>query len=216
MILLVDVNALLWSFADAPTLDQTAARSINDPDNDVLVSAGTVWEIEDEACRRGVSTRRRTSWATLSEPESTWIPITAIDAFAAAHLPTITRIRSIDCSSHRRFAWTRRSVSRDRAFDAYGVPPWPPHLVRTVVVSYEYVDRSRSSSSDWPEPGDSAALEQGRLAARKIGTQHIIDEADLEALDDNQIAPAARMADGVRSSPMPNVVRAVRLSRAGH
>jgi excisionase family DNA binding protein len=59
-------------------------------------------------------------------------------------------------------------------------------------------------------------IRAGRLAARKVGTQHVIDEADLEAalLGDELPVPAAwqRLADG---RPSPNVVRALRLSRRG-
>ncbi|MDP8911410.1 MAG: helix-turn-helix domain-containing protein [Actinomycetota bacterium] len=59
-------------------------------------------------------------------------------------------------------------------------------------------------------------IRSGRLRARKIGTQHVIDEAELEALLGDQELPVPdawkRMPDG---RPMPNVVRAIRLSRLG-
>jgi excisionase family DNA binding protein len=61
-------------------------------------------------------------------------------------------------------------------------------------------------------------IRAGRLKARKIGTQHIIEEGDLEALLDDEELPAPshwgwdRLPDG---RPMPNVVRAIRLSRVG-
>jgi excisionase family DNA binding protein len=56
----------------------------------------------------------------------------------------------------------------------------------------------------------------GRLPARKVGTQHVIEEADLEtALEDTAemlAVPAGwrRSASGV---PLPNVVAAIRRSR---
>lgn len=60
-------------------------------------------------------------------------------------------------------------------------------------------------------------IREGRLRATKIGTQHVIDEAELDVLeqDEELRMPAAwrRMPDG---RPTPNVVRAIRLSRAGH
>ena len=62
-------------------------------------------------------------------------------------------------------------------------------------------------------------IRMGRLRAQKIGTQHVIDEADLDALLDDEMLPMPpewrwdRLPDG---RPMPNVVRAVRLSRLGH
>ena len=62
-------------------------------------------------------------------------------------------------------------------------------------------------------------IREGKLRAGKVGTQHTIEEADLEAIlvedDDVMALPPewARLSDG---GPMPNVVRAVRRSRAGH
>ena len=62
-------------------------------------------------------------------------------------------------------------------------------------------------------------IRSGRLTARKIGTQHVIDEDDLQALlDDEQLpAPAEwrwdRMLDGKR---MPNVVAVIGRQRASH
>jgi excisionase family DNA binding protein len=59
-------------------------------------------------------------------------------------------------------------------------------------------------------------IRSGRLPARRIGTQHVIEESDLEALLEDEELPGPevweRMADG---RPMPNVVRALRLSRVG-
>jgi excisionase family DNA binding protein len=60
-------------------------------------------------------------------------------------------------------------------------------------------------------------IRSGRLKATRVGTQHIIEEGDIdELLEDEELdVPAswARMPDG---RPTPNVVRAVRLSRVGH
>ena len=51
-------------------------------------------------------------------------------------------------------------------------------------------------------------IRSGRLQARKVGTQHIVDEADLVAVYDQRetITPRewATISDG---SPMPDVVR---------
>jgi len=62
-------------------------------------------------------------------------------------------------------------------------------------------------------------IRSGALPARKVGTQHIIEERDLDALLDDEMLPMPpewgwdRLPDG---RPMPNVVRAIRLSRLGH
>jgi PIN domain nuclease of toxin-antitoxin system len=45
LIVLVDAHALLWWLGDDPGLGADARGVIADPTTDVLVSAGTVWEI---------------------------------------------------------------------------------------------------------------------------------------------------------------------------
>jgi excisionase family DNA binding protein len=59
-------------------------------------------------------------------------------------------------------------------------------------------------------------IRSGRLRARKIGTQHVIEEEDLEPLLEDEMLPVPDswrfMPDG---RPVPNVVRAVRLARQG-
>lgn len=59
-------------------------------------------------------------------------------------------------------------------------------------------------------------IRTGRLRARKIGTQHVIEEVDLEPLLGDEQLPLPpewrTMPDG---RPMPNVVRAIRLARQG-
>ena len=62
-------------------------------------------------------------------------------------------------------------------------------------------------------------IRKGRLAARKVGTQHVIEEADLEALlsDDGETLPVPeRWLRSDSGRPLPNVVAAIRRSRAGH
>jgi PIN domain nuclease of toxin-antitoxin system len=43
--LLLDTHILLWWLSDDPLLPQAARKAIASPDNEVLVSAATVWEI---------------------------------------------------------------------------------------------------------------------------------------------------------------------------
>ena len=62
-------------------------------------------------------------------------------------------------------------------------------------------------------------IRTGRLSAQKVGTQHIIAEEDLDVLLEDEELPVPadwgwdRMPDG---RTVPNVVRAIRLSRLGH
>ncbi len=56
----------------------------------------------------------------------------------------------------------------------------------------------------------------GKLPARKIGTQHVIEEADLEtALEETNemLAVPAEWRRSASGAPLPNVVAAIRRSR---
>lgn len=60
-------------------------------------------------------------------------------------------------------------------------------------------------------------IREGKLQSRKVGTQHTIEERDLDAflVEDLELPVPKeweRQSDG---SPMPNVVRAIRLARSG-
>ena len=61
-------------------------------------------------------------------------------------------------------------------------------------------------------------IRAGKLRARKIGTQHVIEEADLdEVLDDEyEMAPLPEeWKTTAEGKPMPNVVRIIHESRRG-
>ena len=60
-------------------------------------------------------------------------------------------------------------------------------------------------------------IREGRLAAHKVGTQHVIDERDLESVvepDELPVPPEWRTT--ISGAPMPNVVALIRRSRASH
>lgn len=62
-------------------------------------------------------------------------------------------------------------------------------------------------------------IREGKLPSRRIGTQHLIDPADLASLVDPyaEMLPLPPHLRRTRSgAPMPNVVAAVRRSRANH
>jgi excisionase family DNA binding protein len=58
-------------------------------------------------------------------------------------------------------------------------------------------------------------IRAGRLPARKIGTQHVIEEHDLDAILDVEYAMLA-LPDDWRTDPQLNWVRLVRISRDSH
>jgi PIN domain nuclease of toxin-antitoxin system len=120
MILLLDAHALLWWLTDDPTLDAGARRAIADPANDVLVSAGTIWEIEIKRALGKLSAPDRLVDA-VADSGFDALPITAVDAERAGQLPAHHRDpfdRMLVAQSSRLDALI---VSRDPSFDAYEV-----------------------------------------------------------------------------------------------
>jgi excisionase family DNA binding protein len=60
-------------------------------------------------------------------------------------------------------------------------------------------------------------IRSGRLRAHKVGTQHVIEEADLEGFLEGEMVPLPPGWDRTFwGEPMPNVVEWLRLSREGH
>jgi excisionase family DNA binding protein len=60
-------------------------------------------------------------------------------------------------------------------------------------------------------------IRQGKLRAHKVGTQHVIEEEDLEAVEPAEMLPLPPGWDKTfYGEPMPNVVAWLRESRRGH
>jgi len=124
VILLVDAMAVLWWLADDKRLASGAAKSLADPENDVLVSAATIWEIEvKRAAGRLQAPEELLEDLTRAGIET--IPFTATDAVDAARLPQHHK----DPFDRMLVAQAKRLdatiVSRDPALDAYDVNRLP-------------------------------------------------------------------------------------------
>jgi excisionase family DNA binding protein len=62
-------------------------------------------------------------------------------------------------------------------------------------------------------------IREGKLRASKVGTQHVIEEEDLEAIEPPDMLPAPKewgWDKTFKGEPMPNVAAWIRESRAGH
>ncbi len=61
-------------------------------------------------------------------------------------------------------------------------------------------------------------IREGKLRSHKVGTQHVIEEADLEAaIDDVETLPLPpSWGRTITGEPMPNVMAMIRRSREGH
>lgn len=120
MILLLDAHALLWLLVDDPRLSDAARRSVQDPANDVLASAASVWELEAKRMA-GRLEAPEDLLDTLDRSDITTLPITGADAIAAARLPPHHKDpfdRMLVAQAQRLDAVV---VTRDRAFAAYDV-----------------------------------------------------------------------------------------------
>ena len=84
--LLVDTHVLLWWLADDAALSSDARELLKDPNNELLVSAASLWEI---AIKRALG--------KLSAPEDLpelisaqgfgWLPVTSAHAWKVSDLP---------------------------------------------------------------------------------------------------------------------------------
>ncbi len=60
-------------------------------------------------------------------------------------------------------------------------------------------------------------IREGRLQARKVGTQHVIEEADLRLVTEGaQVPLPPGWGASATGEPMPDVLAAIRRSRADH
>jgi excisionase family DNA binding protein len=60
-------------------------------------------------------------------------------------------------------------------------------------------------------------IREGKLRAHKVGTQHVIEEQDLEAIEAPGMLPLPKGWENTFwGAPMPNVAAWIRESRAGH
>lgn len=59
-------------------------------------------------------------------------------------------------------------------------------------------------------------IRSGRLRATKVGTQHLIDEEDLVAIESDTLPVPVFLSRTSTGEPMPDVVTAVRRSRQSH
>jgi PIN domain nuclease of toxin-antitoxin system len=85
VILVLDAHALIWWLEDSSVLASGARAAINDPANDVIVSAATVWELEIKRAA-GRLTPPENLLQALDGVGFTILPITGDDAVAAAAL----------------------------------------------------------------------------------------------------------------------------------
>jgi PIN domain nuclease of toxin-antitoxin system len=122
--LLLDTHTLLWSADDPSRLSPAALAALNDPANDLLLSAATIWELSIKVGQGKL---------TLSMPYRKWME-TAIADLHLATLPITVEFaeRQATLPPHHKDPFDRLLIAQslvaavpivgtDAAFDAYGV-----------------------------------------------------------------------------------------------
>jgi PIN domain nuclease of toxin-antitoxin system len=122
--LLLDTHTLIWAVDDPSRLGSQAAAAIQEPGNEVLLSAATIWEI---AIKMGLGK------LTLSLPYLQWmtqamadldvlvLPITVAYADAQAELPSHHRDPFDRLLVAQAQVEAAPLVSGDTVFDQYGI-----------------------------------------------------------------------------------------------
>jgi PIN domain nuclease of toxin-antitoxin system len=122
--LLIDTHTLIWAMDDATQLSGPAATALQDPANDLLLSAATVWEL---AIKVGQGKLK------LSLPYRQWVD-KAIADLGLTILPVTVEYadRQAGLPPHHKDPFDRLIIAQalvegisvvcaDPAFDAYGV-----------------------------------------------------------------------------------------------
>ena len=93
MRLLLDTHLLLWAARPSPQLSSRARRLINDPDNELVVSAASLWEIAIKSALRRPNFRldARLFRRNLLNNGYDEMAVTGEHAVAVANLPPLHR-----------------------------------------------------------------------------------------------------------------------------
>jgi PIN domain nuclease of toxin-antitoxin system len=122
--LLLDTHTLIWTMDDPSKLSGPATLALQDPANDLLLSAATVWELAIKIGQKKL---------TLSLPYRTWME-KAITDLGLALLPITVEYaeRQAALPAHHKDPFDRMIIAQallegvgvvcsDTAFDAYGI-----------------------------------------------------------------------------------------------
>jgi PIN domain nuclease of toxin-antitoxin system len=124
MRLLLDAHTLIWAVDQPAQLGAAAAKALPDPASELLLSAGTVWEISIKAgLGKLVLTLPYRQWMdqAIADLGLSILPVTVEYADAQAALPWHHRDPFDRLLIAQALAERVTIVSADTAFDAYGV-----------------------------------------------------------------------------------------------
>lgn len=87
MRLLIDTHILIWTSAQPGRLRAAMATALDKPDNDIYVSAASVWEISIKNALGRLAFPLELLDETLDNMQATALPVTISHAVAAGELP---------------------------------------------------------------------------------------------------------------------------------
>lgn len=127
MRVLIDSHALIWAVDEPSQLSPVASAALQDPANDRLLSAATVWEIAIKVGLKKlvlVSPFRQWMNQAIGDLALLMLPITVEYADVQAGLPNHHRDPFDRLIIAQALTEGIPVVSSDPAFDAYGVNRW--------------------------------------------------------------------------------------------
>lgn len=131
MRLLLDTHVLLWWLADDRKLAKAARDIIADPDNDVHVSAVTVWEAAIKTTLGRLEIELDDLADTIVQNGFRPLPVGFRHAVTAGRLPSVHRDPFDRMLVAQASVEELRLVSHDRVFERYGLSAegLPPIIV---------------------------------------------------------------------------------------
>jgi PIN domain nuclease of toxin-antitoxin system len=124
MRLLIDAHALIWAVDDPSKLTPQTATALQDPANELLLSAATIWEVAIKAGLKKLALSmpyRRWMTKAIGDLGLTVLPITVEYADVQAGLPQHHRDPFDRLLAAQAFVEKVSVVSADGIFDQYGV-----------------------------------------------------------------------------------------------
>ena len=131
MRLLLDTNVLLWWLSDDRRLAKEAREIIANPNNDVLVSAASVWEVAIKAALKRIEIQLDDLEGAIIRSGFQPLPIGLRHAVAVGRLPAVHRDPFDRMLVAQAGIEELRVVSHDRVFERYGLSTegLPPIIV---------------------------------------------------------------------------------------
>lgn len=124
MRLILDAHTLIWAMDDPGKLSGAATTALQDPANDLLLSAATIWEMAIKIGQGKLALSlpyRRWMEKAIADLELTILPVTVEYAERQASLPTHHKDPFDRLIIAQALIEKVQVVCADTAFDAYGI-----------------------------------------------------------------------------------------------